>query len=234
MENHSIKAVLFDLDGTLLGNDLDIFLPRYFEAISAHVASIMPPKEFIAALLKATQVMVANDGRDSNEEVFAAAFYPLIGRPRAEMEPIFRDFYESAYPALRQYTRCIPEARQAVEAAVGSDLDIVIATNPLFPARAIEQRLDWAGVGDFAYRLVTSYENSRACKPSLLYYEQILQTIGREPTSALVVGNEAGDMVAGRLGCQTFLIAGGPPLDAGVPQPTYSGTLGDLVALLRG
>lgn len=82
MKNSDIQAVLFDLDGTLLGNNLDLFLPRYFEAISAHVASLVPPKQFITDLLQATQIMLANDGRATNEEVFASAFYPLIGRTR--------------------------------------------------------------------------------------------------------------------------------------------------------
>ena len=170
--------------------------------------------------------MLANDGRATNEEVFASAFYPLIGRTREEMEPVFTDFYLHAYPRLQQYTQCLPEARQAVQAAFERGLDLVIATNPLFPDLAIRQRLDWAGVGDFPYRLVTSYENSRACKPNPLYYRQILETIGREPASALVVGNEAGDMVSAQIGCQTFLVPGAAtPLDPAVPAPTYRGTL---------
>jgi FMN phosphatase YigB (HAD superfamily) len=234
MENSDIKAVLFDLDGTLLGNNLDVFLPRYFEAISAHVASILPPRQFIAHLLRATQVMMANDGRATNEEVFASVFYPLIGRPREEMEPVFTDFYLHAYPILQQYTQCLPEARQAVQAAFERGLDLVIATNPLFPALAVQERLEWAGVGDFRYRLVTSYENSRWCKPNPSYYRQILETIGREPASALVVGNEAGDMVSAQIGCQTFLVPGAATaLDPALPAPNYRGTLGDLVGLLR-
>jgi FMN phosphatase YigB (HAD superfamily) len=234
MENSDLKAVLFDLDGTLLGNNLDAFLPRYFEAISTHVAFLVPPKQFIAHLLHATQIMLANDGRATNEEVFASAFYPLIGRTREEMEPVFTDFYLHAYPVLQQYTQCLPEARQAVQAAFERGLDVVIATNPLFPTLAVQERLEWAGVGDFAYRLVTSYENSRACKPNPLYYRQILETIGREPGSALVVGNEAGDMVSGQIGCQTFLVPGAAaPSDPALPTPTYRGTLHDLVELLR-
>jgi len=234
MENSGIKAVLFDLDGTLLGNNLDVFLPRYFQAISAHVASMVPPKQFIAHLMRATQIMVANDGRATNQEVFASAFYPLIGRPREEMEPVFTDFYLHAYPALRQHTQCLPEARQAVQAAFERGLDVVIATNPLFPDLAIRQRLEWAGVGDFPYRLVTSYENSRACKPNPLYYRQILESIDREPASALVVGNESGDMVSAQIGCQTFLVPGAAAvLDPALPAPNYRGTLRDLVQLLR-
>ena len=110
---------------------------------------------------------------------------------------------------------------------------MVIATNPLFPATAIEQRLEWAGVADFPYRLVTTFENSRAAKPNLLYFEQILETIGRLAEESLVVGDEDMDMVAAHLGCPTFLVPGPrTKLSPTTPKPTYRGTLMDLGRLL--
>ncbi|MFN2166026.1 MAG: HAD family hydrolase, partial [Anaerolineae bacterium] len=112
-------------------------------------------------------------------------------------------------------------------------LDVVIATNPLFPALAVQHRMAWAGVADFAYDLVTSYENSRAIKPNLLYFEQILETLGRRPEDCLVVGDEDMDMVAAHLGCRTFLVPGSRTnLSPSTPKPTYEGSLGDVGALL--
>ena len=108
------------------------------------------------------------------------------------------EFYANGYPALRQYTRRKPEACQVVEKAFDLGYDVVIATNPLFPATAIEQRLEWADLADFPYRLVTTYENSRACKPNLLYYEQILENIGHCADACLMVGDEDRDMIAAR------------------------------------
>ena len=110
----------------------------------------------------------------------------------------------------------------------------MIATNPLFPAIAMQQRLQWAGVADYPYRLVTSYENSRACKPNPLYFQQILEELGLPASAALVVGNEWGDMVAGHLGCQTFFLGDPASLDGqDVPPPAHHGTLSDLAALLE-
>ena len=37
----SIRAILFDLDGTLLHNDMNVFLPHYFEMLAARVAVAM-------------------------------------------------------------------------------------------------------------------------------------------------------------------------------------------------
>lgn len=229
-----IRAILFDLDGTLLANDMNVFLPHYFELLTAHMAHILPPDKFMNHLMQATQGMLDNDGRATNEEVFASAFYPLAGRSREEMELVFLDFYENKFPALHQYTRRKPEARQVVQQAFELGYDIVIATNPLFPSTATEQRLAWAGVADFPYRLVTSYENSRATKPNLVYFEQILEAIGQPPGASLVVGDEDMDMVAGSLGCPTFLVPGPrTELALTTPEPTYSGTLADLGELLQ-
>jgi FMN phosphatase YigB (HAD superfamily) len=238
--NNPPRAILFDLDGTLLDSNMDVFLPHYFKMLSARMAHIMPPDEFVSHLMRASNVMVNNDGRATNEEVFAAAFYPLAGYSRQELEPIFMDFYANDFPMLRQYTRRKPQARQVVQQAFDQGLDVVIATNPLFPAMAIEQRLEWAGVADFPYRLVTTYENSRACKPNLLYFEQILETTGHRADVCLMIGDEDMDMVAAHLGCATFHIL--PPkhgredrrrLDSTTPEPTYRGTLADLGMLLE-
>jgi FMN phosphatase YigB (HAD superfamily) len=232
--NNSIQAVLFDLDGTLLDNDMGTFLPHYFRLLSARVAHLLPAEEFMARLMQATEVMMANDGRATNEEVFAAAFYPLAGHSRDELEPIFMDFYQNDFAALRACTRARPEARQVVQLAFDLGYDVVVATNPLFPAVAVQQRLAWAGVADFPYRLVTSYENSRAAKPNLLYFQGILETIGRPAAASLVVGDEDMDMVAARLGCPTFLVAGPrTELAPTTPRPRYEGTLADVGALLQ-
>jgi FMN phosphatase YigB (HAD superfamily) len=230
----SIQAILFDLDGTLLSNNMDVFLPHYFELLGSRMAHIMPPKAFLAHLMQATRAMIANDGRATNQEVFAKAFFPVNGHSGEEVEPLFRDFYANDFPSLRRYVERKPEARRVVQLAFDVGLDVVIATNPVFPAVAVDQRLAWAGVDDFPFDLVTTYENSRATKPSLLYFELVLESIRQPAAATLVVGDEDMDMVAAHLGCRTFLVPG-PRSDLAetTPQPTYQGTLTELETLLQ-
>lgn len=234
-DDSQIKAILFDLDGTLLEINLDLFISNYLKLLAQSVAHIISPKKFIAKILKASKAVEENDGHSTNIEVYIDAFFPIEGNSREEIEPYFDKFYEKDFSKLCQYTRRKPEARAVIQTAFDKGYVVVIATNPLLPLTAIEQRLEWAGVVDFPYRLITTIENSRATKSltNLHYYEQILKTIGYPAESCLMIGDEAKDMIAGQLGMQTFLILNSnTELNQNKIEPTYKGELIDLLDLL--
>ncbi len=212
MHSTGLKALLLDLDDTLIDNPVRTFIPAYFKALEVFVAETVPPDRFIAELLAATRAMNHSDGTGAtNEEVFAAAFYPALGVPRAEMEQLLGNFYRDAYPSLQPMVSPRPAAPKVVEWALGRGLQVVIATNPLFPRTAIEQRMAWGGVGvdRFDYELVTSYENCHATKSSPAYYSEILETLGRQPEECLMVGdNWDWDVAcAARAGIRGFWVA---------------------------
>ncbi|MFX0040955.1 MAG: HAD family hydrolase [Promethearchaeota archaeon] len=230
-----IKAILFDLDNTLLDIDLDKFIPEYLRLLAQSVSHLIPPKKFISKILKASKAIEENNGRKKNEEVYADIFFPLEGYSREAIKPYFDKFYEQDFSKLRQYSRKKPEARAVLQKAFEKGYDVIIATTPLLPATAIEQRLEWADVADFPYRLITTIENSHATKSltHLLYYDQILDKIGYPADACLMVGDEDKDLVAKRCGMKTFLIEHknkkfGPE----IPEPTYKGSLSDLKSLL--
>jgi FMN phosphatase YigB (HAD superfamily) len=190
-----LKAILFDLDDTLLGNSMGVFVPAYFQAITRHVGHLIPSKHLIAELTRATNAMQLNDGTGpTNEEAFSAVFYPAIGHERATLEPIFEQFYAEEFPKLQPLTQLRPEARALVEWGFERGLQVVIATNPLFPRTAIEQRMDWAGVpaAEFDYALVTTYEDMHATKSHPAYYHEILARLDRQPNECLMIGDNWG------------------------------------------
>jgi len=188
-----LKAILFDLDDTLLSNSMETFIPAYFQALTRWVAHLIPPEQLIVELMRATDTMTANDGTGStNEQVFAAAFYPSVGYDPDELRPVFEQFYVEEFPKLRSLTGIRPEARPLVEWALERGLQVAIATNPIMPRLAIEQRLEWADVPvtEFDYALVTVYEDMHATKSHPAYYREILTRLGRQPDECLMVGDD--------------------------------------------
>jgi FMN phosphatase YigB (HAD superfamily) len=212
MNSSGLKALLLDLDDTLIDNPVRTFIPAYFKALEAFVADTVPPDRFIEELLAATRAMDRNDGDGpTNEEVFAAAFYPALGVPRDVLGPLLEKFYGEVFPSLRRMTAPRPAAPKIVEWAFQRGLQVVIATNPLFPRTAIEQRMAWGGVGVdvFDYDRVTAYENCHATKSNPAYYREILGALGRRPEECLMVGdNWDWDIAcAARAGIRGFWIA---------------------------
>ncbi|MBD3214060.1 MAG: HAD hydrolase-like protein [Candidatus Lokiarchaeota archaeon] len=229
----TIKAILFDLDNTLIEIDIDAFVKNYVLLLSNYVKDYVPTRKFIPRLMKVSQKVEQNNGEMTNEEVFADYFFPLEGYMREDLEPIFDEFYINEYPKLQKFTNEKPEARHTIEKAFQNGYKVVIATTPLLPETAIKQRLTWGGVGNFEYDLITSYEHVSATKPNLLYYEDISQQIGVPLEACLMVGDEDKDMVAKKKGCKTFLIPSpNTKLDPETPEPDYQGSLHDLKELL--
>jgi FMN phosphatase YigB (HAD superfamily) len=229
-----LQAVFFDLDGTLLEINMAAFLPRYLQVLGGRFAHILPPDQFIARLLQATDMMVANDGSATNEEVFAAAFYPLAGHTQRDLAPLLDAFYAEDFPKLGVLAQPRSGARAVVEAAFDRGYAVIIATNPVFPATAIHQRIAWAGLADLPFHHVTTFENSRFCKPSLGYFNDLAARLSLPPAACLVVGDEAMDMAAGSGGFPTFLVFDpSARLNGDSPPPTYTGALADVAALLR-
>jgi len=228
-----LKAILFDLDGTLIDVDLSQFIPGYLKLLAESVAHLIPPKKMVSALLKSSEFINTNDGKIPNEEVYLKEFFPIEGYEKDDLLPFFTKFYEEDFKKLKKFTKKKPEAREVIQTAFNKEYKVVIATTPVLPLTAIKQRLDWAGIGDFPYDLITSIENSYATKPNLLYYQLIFKSLNLSAKECIMVGDEDKDMVCAKLGSQTFLVnSPNTNLNKETPEPTFSGELNDILELL--
>jgi len=230
------RYLFFDLDGTLLPMDTDVFIDAYIEAIAKRMQAYLPPQKFISCLLAATEAMVRDNNSDrTNEEVFMADFFRRSGLPPEDILPVFENFYIEDFPSLASYTKPTPLARMALDQALSQGLEVVIATNPIFPNIAIKERLRWAGAGDFPFKLVTSYEKMHFCKPWREYYTEILKLLGAAPEECLMIGNDVEeDLVAAEVGIHTYLVKDYLINRTGrLFSSCYCGSLKDLLAFLR-
>lgn len=228
------KGVLFDLDGTLLALDLNQFLRRYFKALAAKVALVVPPGRFLPAVMKSTEKMLINDGSKTNSEVFMEQFFQMVDMEPEVLMPIFDQFYREDFPRLGEGIEPLPPAQKAVEVALQGGATLVLATNPVFPRPAVDTRLEWAGMADVPFALVTSYENSRYCKPNPGYFTDILNQTGLVAEQCLMVGNDTReDTAAGQLGMDTFLVEGHIIEQEDPYPPTWRGDWSQLLELLQ-
>lgn len=204
----SIKAVLFDLDGTLLPMDQDEFVTGYFKLLTKKVMTLgYDPKQLVDAIWKGTGAMIRNDGSVQNEERFWEVFGEIFGEESLKDKSSFDEFYHVEFQKAKEICGFNPKAKDAVRAIKAMGFRTVLATNPIFPAVATESRTRWAGLEPSDFELYTTYENIGFCKPNLEYYKEILKRINLSAEECLMVGNDVGeDMIAEEIGMKVFLL----------------------------
>ena len=204
----AIQTVLFDLDGTLLPMDQDVFVKSYLGRIARAMALHgYDPDKLVKAIWSGTDAMVRNDGSRLNEAVFWDTFAGFFGTPTPQELALFDAFYREGFPAVQESCGFTPRAKEVLDKVKALGLQAVLATNPIFPAAATHQRVQWAGLQTSDFLHITTYENASFCKPNPDYYREILHKLGLAPEECLMVGNDATeDMVAETLGMQVFLL----------------------------
>ncbi|MFO7952618.1 MAG: HAD family hydrolase [Bacillota bacterium] len=230
------RALLLDLDGTLLGLDLEKFIPAYIEVLSREFDGCIDRNEFARHLFEATNAMIQNqDPAKTNETAFYEEFCRLTGQAYENIKPVVDNFYQNVFPQLSGWGQQLPYTREVIDAAREKKLILVLATNPIFPAAATCERLSWSGLPVENFQLVTTMENMHFCKPNQEYYREISRLINCPPSECLMAGNDTlEDLSAAEVGMDTFLVEG-YILDRTQKDPVYDyrGSLKDLALLVE-
>ena len=203
-----ITTILFDLDGTLLPIDTEEFTEKYFMEISIRLRDYFTPEEVVKNIWDSTKYMISNiDPDKTNEEAFFEDFYERINHRAEIINPILNDFYEKDFNNIREISTKSKYMVDAVAMLKEKGYDLVVATNPLFPEKAILHRIEWAGLNKDDFIFISSLEKMHYCKPRLEFYEEVLEIIQRCPQHCMMVGNDIEeDMIAKNLGMKTYLI----------------------------
>ena len=202
------KAVFFDLDGTLLPLDMELFSRLYFAAVEdSGLMEHIHPTEGRAIFGEGIYAMLGNDGRRSNADVFFEIALRRSALSRPGFEALMDGFYRGGYRHMRQSTHRDARVPQIVSALKGKGYRLILSTQPVFPPIATNQRVEWAGLSPQDFEYISYYDNSNWCKPNLGYYREILQKTGLGAQECYIVGNDVReDMCAVALGFEGFLL----------------------------
>ena len=186
--NHKVKAVIFDLDGTLIDSHQAIYLS--FEYAYKNLG--LPPLPY--------DVVRKVVGRGLNQ-----TFRELLGEervPRAIF--LFRKKYEEVF---RAHTHLLPDAREVVETLHRREVHMAVATNKLGHfSRTI---FEYLGMEKYFGVVVGDGDVSEnKPNPEMLYYA--MRQIGVEKEGTVFVGDSVIDIqTAKNAGLKIFSVPTG-------------------------
>ncbi len=206
------KLIMTDLDCTLLPMDQELYIKRYF----AEIAKLFTEhgydgKTLAKATMQASYMMLKNNGSMTNAQAFEIGFRAIMGEDAQKAIDIFDDVYGERYNSIKDTSSVNPFAKDIVALMREKGEYIVVATQPMFPKKAVQKRLSWTNLSDDMFDYVTVYDESTYCKPNPLYYKEIMDKFSATPENTVMIGNDVNEdiMPCKELGVDTFLVMDG-------------------------
>jgi FMN phosphatase YigB (HAD superfamily) len=170
-------------------------------------APAIRPWRFRSAFREALRRMQSHHREKFNHEVFIESLAEASHRSPAAIDRLFRDSVERDFSRLGDRFGPIAGAREALGRASERGYRLVLATNPVFPLRAVQMRMAWGGIGDVPFDYITNSEVMTRCKPDVDYYHELLDRLSTEPHQCAMIGNDpVNDLPAHDAGIPTLLI----------------------------
>jgi len=239
MKEH-YKAILFDLDGTLLPMDMKTFTEGYFRDLYKTVnMPEIPVEQFIDAIWKGTYAMMKNDGTKTNRDVFWEVFGQIMNYDEEMIQKIDSrclGFYGNEFKKAKRFCMENPFAKEAVAEARAKADKVILATNAIFPMAGHITRLSWVGLEGSDFDYITCYEEEHYCKPNPKYFLSIMEKMDLKPEECLMIGNdEREDMLCATMaGIDSYLIEDTMIPYAEKPWTGERGSFADMLQMLKG
>lgn len=204
-----LKAVLFDLDGTLLPMNEDQFTKGYFGMLCKKLAPYgYNSEELVKAIWTGTKAMIKNDGSQTNERVFWHCFAEIYGKEKIKDAPLFADFYHNEFKQAKIFCGENPQAKALIDFVRTQGLKVILASNPLFPRDGMINRLGFINLTEKDFDFITSYETAHYSKPNPNFYQEILDSNHLTADEVIYFGNsEVEDCEpASKVGIKSILV----------------------------
>ena len=106
-----LRAVLFDLDNTLIFFKETTFFEKYSKKLYTYFSDIMSVQEFIQRMLHSTQMITQNNGNQTNLDFFMESFADGAIKDKNELLQRFTTFYETEFEQFRSLMEPLDVAR---------------------------------------------------------------------------------------------------------------------------
>lgn len=184
-------TILSDLDDTLISTNMDQFFPKYFSGLGDALNHLGSNKSIQKQVFHAVNQMESNqDPGKLLSEIFAENFYEPLGTSEAAQKENILNFYREEYPKLKPLTTFRPEAPELIDWCDQHNVQIAIATNPVFPKEATRERIEWAGLNPEKFPFFTTYEHFHFTKPNMAYYAECLGRLGWPEGKIVMIGDD--------------------------------------------
>ncbi|MER9867233.1 phosphoglycolate phosphatase [Mesorhizobium sp. M0136] len=191
----SPRAILFDLDGTLVDSAPDI---------TAAVNELLAGRDLPPLRLDQVKAMIGGGIRKLVERAFAASGTPLLGSALDEANRVMAPIYRRH---LTGRTRLMPGVREALTHLHLSGIALGVVTNK--PQLAAREILLHFGLTDYLGAIVGG-DAVTYLKPAPDALLLALDQLQVDPRDTLMVGDSSADMAAARAaGMAVILLRGG-------------------------
>lgn len=196
-----IRAVVFDLDGTIVKFNIDFRAARAdvrsFLIKEGVPASVLSINESIFEMLKKMEIFMKNNNKLANkiEEVRSKA---LAIAEKYELEAAKTT---SLQPGIKEILKTL------------KDMGLKIGICTVNSQKSVEYILKKFGISGF-FDVITTRDDVKNVKPNTEHLEKTLKALGVNPKEALIVGDSSADMK-----CAKELGAVAVALTTGVSRP---------------
>lgn len=185
-----IKAIIFDLDGTLVPMKDDEFVKTYFGLLCKKLAPAGYENDLlIKTVMRGDKMMRLNTGETTNDVVFWRVFEEAYGKEKLKDKKYFDDFYLNEFKQTKVVAGKNLKAREVIDFCKSKGLKIIVATSPVFPIEAMVARLGFVGLNQDDFDYITNYENCCYAKPNPKFYAEVLEKNRLKPDEVLLFGN---------------------------------------------
>ncbi len=232
----AIKTVLIDMDGTLLNMGESNFEKEYLKRMVIFLEQRYPGngKDLVKAVGYGAELMKVSDGSRTNFDVFWEGFEKASGRTREEFEPVVTQYYQTDYTHIGDDYVPNEDMQKTVRLLAQKGYQLLVATTPVVPRIANDERVRWSGLSDINWLDITSFENYNYSKPDLRYYQQICDKYSLNPAECLMIGDSlVKDYPATELGMDFYLLLNEDSPEAEQQFTGKKGTRKDLLEYVK-